>query len=296
MLQTFKEKNRENFPNELLEKLSMKDLFKPSYLTSLMQNYPNQEQKYFNKMNPNLGLNINYLSVPHPYSQPDLYNLGHYYQNMNFTQNTIPMDQINLPRNNNNIPLSVLNSFPHINSDVNLKNIPSLLNQGKSHKLFSTTNLNNTLIQHNTNNNEIGSDFMSRKRKRFIKNNKLVFVQADSATAKKLEMEGAIECKDEDLTKLDNLNEMSDGGGLEMTSMEESLAKGRKPRGSRYRGVSRNGNQWQVLIMVNKKKDMLEVIVMKKKLLELMIKSLYKIMGLKLKLNLIILKKKSKKF
>ena len=296
MLQTFKEKNRENFPNELLEKLSMKDLFKPSYLTSLMQNYPNQEQKYFNKMNPNLGLNINYLSVPHPYSQPDLYNLGHYYQNMNFTQNTIPMDQINLPRNNNNIPLSVLNSFPHINSDVNLKNIPSLLNQGKSHKLFSTTNLNNTLIQHNTSNNEIGSDFMSRKRKRFIKNNKLVFVQADSAAAKKLEMEGAIECKDEDLTKLDNLNEMSDGGGLEMTSMEESLAKGRKPRGSRYRGVSRNGNQWQVLIMVNKKKDMLEVIVMKKKLLELMIKSLYKIMGLKLKLNLIILKKKSKKF
>ena len=137
---------------------------------------------------------------------------------------------------------------------------------------------------------------MSRKRKRFIKNNKLVFVQADSAAAKKLEMEGVLECKDEDLTKLDNLNEMSDGGGLEMTSMEESLAKGRKPRGSRYRGVSRNGNQWQVLIMVNKKKDMLEVIVMKKKLLELMIKSLYKIMGLKLKLILIILKKKSKKF
>ena len=46
MLQTFKEKNRDNFPNDLLEKLSMKDLFKPSYLTSLMQNYPNQEQKF----------------------------------------------------------------------------------------------------------------------------------------------------------------------------------------------------------------------------------------------------------
>ena len=27
-----------------------------------------------------------------------------------------------------------------------------------------------------------------------------------------------------------------------------------KQRGSKYRGVSRNGNQWQVLIMVNKKK------------------------------------------
>jgi hypothetical protein len=34
----------------------------------------------------------------------------------------------------------------------------------------------------------------------------------------------------------------------------ETSNKGKKPRGSRYRGVSRNGNQWQVLIMVNKKK------------------------------------------
>ncbi len=35
---------------------------------------------------------------------------------------------------------------------------------------------------------------------------------------------------------------------------ERSNRGGKKPRGSRYRGVSRNGNQWQVLIMVNKKK------------------------------------------
>ena len=257
MLQTFKEKNRDNFPNELLEKLSMKDLFKPSYLTSLMQNYPNQEQKFYNKMNPNFNLNLNYLNVPHPHSyppQPDLYNIPHYYQNMNFTPNTISMDQIGIPRNSNNIQLSVIGNFSHMNSDLNLKNIPSLLNQGKAHKLFSTTNLNNSLL-HNHQSTDIGSDFMSRKRKRFIKNNKLVFVQADSAAAKKLELDsGAIECKDDDLTKIENLNEMSEGNGLEMTSMEETLAKGRKPRGSRYRGVSRNGNQWQVLIMVNKKK------------------------------------------
>ena len=41
---------------------------------------------------------------------------------------------------------------------------------------------------------------------------------------------------------------------MEYNSMEEQMSKGKKPRGSRYRGVSRNGNQWQVLIMVNKKK------------------------------------------
>jgi len=28
---------------------------------------------------------------------------------------------------------------------------------------------------------------------------------------------------------------------------EEQLKNGKKPRGSRFRGVSRNGNQWQVL-------------------------------------------------
>ena len=68
-----------------------------------------------------------------------------------------------------------------LNSELNLKNIPSLLNKGKAHKLFSTTNLNNSLLHPST---DIGSDFMSRKRKRFIKNNKLIFVQT-----KKLELD-----------------------------------------------------------------------------------------------------------
>lgn len=33
-----------------------------------------------------------------------------------------------------------------------------------------------------------------------------------------------------------------------------TIVKDEKTRGSKFRGVSRNGNQWQVLIMVNKKK------------------------------------------
>ena len=32
------------------------------------------------------------------------------------------------------------------------------------------------------------------------------------------------------------------------------MGKNLKPRGSKFRGVSRNGSQWQVLIMVKKKK------------------------------------------
>ena len=39
-----------------------------------------------------------------------------------------------------------------------------------------------------------------------------------------------------------------------MDSNDINSDKSKKPRGSKFRGVSRNGNQWQVLIMVNKKK------------------------------------------
>eukprot|EP00743_Colponemidia_sp_Colp-15_P005495 GILK01005909.1.p1 GENE.GILK01005909.1~~GILK01005909.1.p1 ORF type:complete len:274 (-),score=38.93 GILK01005909.1:217-1038(-) len=39
------------------------------------------------------------------------------------------------------------------------------------------------------------------------------------------------------------------GKGVKRKSNDEA-----RPRGSKYRGVSRNGNQWQVLIMVDKKK------------------------------------------
>lgn len=45
--------------------------------------------------------------------------------------------------------------------------------------------------------------------------------------------------------------------GNKLSLVEANAAKDkfkRGKRGSKYRGVSRNGNQWQVLIMINKKK------------------------------------------
>lgn len=42
--------------------------------------------------------------------------------------------------------------------------------------------------------------------------------------------------------------------GFSGNDSEENSDKNKNKRGSRYRGVSRNGNQWQVLIMVCKKK------------------------------------------
>ena len=73
-------------------------------------------------------------------------------------------------------------------------------------------------------------DLLTRKRKRFIKNNKLVFVQ-----------------RDENELDLKNEKEYIEEEDLDFKANT-------KPRGSRFRGVSKNGSQWQVLIMVRKKK------------------------------------------
>ena len=45
----------------------------------------------------------------------------------------------------------------------------------------------------------------------------------------------------------------------------------RNKRSSRFRGVSKNGNQWQVLMMINKKKHILEIMFPKNSLPEYMI-------------------------
>ena len=49
---------------------------------------------------------------------------------------------------------------------------------------------------------------------------------------------------------------ISENESINYEEKEKSLElnKNIKPRGSRFRGVSKNGSQWQVLIMVKKKK------------------------------------------
>ena len=90
---------------------------------------------------------------------------------------------------------------------------------------------------------EQNSLFTSKKRKRFIKNNKLVFVQLNKNSENKEE-------KNESEEKEENNSEEP----LSPEKAGELIQKKTKPRGSRYRGVSKNGSQWQVLIMVEKKK------------------------------------------
>ena len=103
---------------------------------------------------------------------------------------------------------------------------------------------------------------------RTVKNKKIVYCQGDFSSYPQNYI----------------FNEMrTSNNKIENKEKEMNLNRGQ--RGSKYRGVSKNGNQWQVLIMINKKKRYIE-------LLALMILLLFKIMVLKLKLIFIILQRK----
>jgi len=85
----------------------------------------------------------------------------------------------------------------------------------------------------------------SKKRKRFLKNNKLVFIQSDKVNENNEGNNNQNSSYEEENQNNDSLNS---------EKINELIKKNYKPRGSRYRGVSKNGSQWQVLIMVKKKK------------------------------------------
>lgn len=105
-------------------------------------------------------------------------------------------------------------------------------------------------------------NFLGKIRRRSIKNNKIVYINPSSAAARKLaqDMNNNItpkaveECYELNDNKIDELCEIPNELNFSGESDENNENLGKKPRGSRYRGVSRNGNQWQVLIMVAKKK------------------------------------------
>ena len=119
-------------------------------------------------------------------------------------------------------------------------------NEDKSKQVTSENNAQSSTIKNNTQKPEQKvhkvlfsiresnplkeGEMLLKKRKRFIKNNKLVFVQLE---------ENDLNLKNEKIFDEDkNLD----------------FHQNTKPRGSRFRGVSKNGSQWQVLIMVKKKK------------------------------------------
>ena len=174
--------------------------------------------------------------------------------------NNIKSSNPNLINNNNNT-----NILP-INSDICTKktllsppppinnySFPSLtkLTQPPLISSVNDKNLNNFTFSNNINEKNLIKDneknsstlnMFNKKRKRDIKNNKLVFILGDNKKEKKE--------KEIKKFKSNEVNQNKEN----LKKNDENSEKNRKPRGSKYRGVSRNGNQWQVLIMVNKKK------------------------------------------
>ena len=137
------------------------------------------------------------------------------------------------PINNISFPsLTKLTQSP-ILSSVNDKQINSFT--------FSKSINEKNIIKDNEKNSST-LNMYNKKRKRDIKNNKLVFILGDNKKDKKE--------KEIKKFKSNETNQSKEN----LKKNDENLEKNRKPRGSKYRGVSRNGNQWQVLIMVNKKK------------------------------------------
>ena len=124
---------------------------------------------------------------------------------------------------NNNIKEEKSNNqiIPEKNAQTSLTKSQNQNTKLKIHKVFFN-------IKESTPKKE--GDLLTKKRKRFIKNNKLVFVQMD---------ENELNLKNEKVYDEDE---------------DLDFQTNTKPRGSRFRGVSKNGSQWQVLIMVRKKK------------------------------------------
>jgi hypothetical protein len=124
----------------------------------------------------------------------------------------------NIKLNNNNFINNNCNSIPNYSNLNNIKN--SLYNQNNNNsKLTSKKESESSILNNSENNNEI----------KVLKNHKAVYVNRfllNSPSSSK---------------KLKKLNKIA--------------FIGKSKRSSRYRGVSRNGNQWQVLIMLKRGKS-----------------------------------------
>ena len=85
-----------------------------------------------------------------------------------------------------------------------------------------------------------------------IKNNKIVFSHVDKNSEDKLEEEykRIEEEQNKERRESEDMDDSNSNSNLSVNSKnenEKSFGMFKKPRGSRYRGVSRNGNQWQVI-------------------------------------------------
>ena len=231
--------NRQPSNNNLDSNLS---LFRfQSFATAPFQNPVNAPPSLSNLNNKNI------LS-PQKLNQRDIFNYCNNFKSSNSNllnnsnKNLLQINADICPQKTLLAPPPSINNYtspflPKITASTSL--LPSV-NDKNIGNLNFTTSLNEKNILNEKEKNSSALNMFNKKRKRDIKNNKLVFVLGDNKKEKK---EIKKQKKNEDNKNKEN-----------QKKTDENSEKNNKPRGSKYRGVSRNGNQWQVLIMVNKKK------------------------------------------
>ena len=135
-----------------------------------------------------------------------------------------------------------------VNLELSEKNSSSKKNKTNSKSKNKLANGKNPIfiIRKSPNKKNKSYYFQSKKRKRSFKNNKLVFIQLD---------QGIENTKENIKNNCLEEKELSDQKKLLKLQKDiELIHTNTKSRRSKYRGVSKNGSQWQVLIMIKKKK------------------------------------------
>ena len=206
------------------------------------------DHNLYHNMNPGLNSMTNINNAIN--SINNLNNINNAMNNIN-SVNTL----LSPPPNTFHLPMP--NTQQIIHTAVNDKsNNPNVNNNNFT--FSNVLNLNNNSINTETDKNNSTLSMFNKKRKRDIKNNKLVFISENNK--KEIKEKEKENVKKENNNNTNNINTSNTNEIITSIIIETSQSneinseKDRKPRGSKYRGVSRNGNQWQVLIMVNKKK------------------------------------------
>ena len=216
----------------------------------------NNYNNFNNISNINLTPHKNYILECMNSSFNSMTNLNNLNQMNNMNINTIKNSNTNIFNNSNNNLLA-------INPEKIVKTtllspppqIPFSLGKGPILPINEKNKTNFTIINpikekpllNDSEKNETTLNMFNKKRKRDIKNNKYVFFLGDNKKEKKE--------KEKSINNTDNTETTpNQTATCNMESNDFCSEKSKKPRGSKFRGVSRNGNQWQVLIMVNKKK------------------------------------------
>ena len=222
-----------------------------------ISNYNNLNSIGNINFSPNKNYNI--LDMCMNSSFNSMTNLNNLNQMNNMNINTIKNSNANLLNNSNSNLLqlkgTLLSPPPQILFSLGKTPIIPMAEKNKKNLTIVNSMKEKNIIAKDKEKKNNTLNMFNKKRKRDIKNNKYVFFLGDNKKEKK---------EKEKEKNVNNINNINNTENTDTTPNQTQTAnfesndfcseKSKKPRGSKYRGVSRNGNQWQVLIMVNKKK------------------------------------------